>query len=198
MDFEPHPVPDLGELDENEQAREIYARAGLALYYAQVFEQGMIHTVYAGQIVNGTIASEFNTAEAFHRVVDSQTAGAILVRLRRHLDLAPELDAVCVEALRLRNFLAHHFFSERSELFFNQEGRRLMLDELQTMIRTFGQADRRLEVLMIEMHERIGLKRETVERIVQALADESRPGGRTSAEVVDEMMRDAHPTWTRD
>jgi hypothetical protein len=123
MEFEPHPVPDLDELDDDEQAREVYARAGLALYYAQVFEQGMIHTVYARQIVNGTITAEFNTADAFHRVVDSQTAGTILARLRRHLSLDPELDAMCTEALRLRNFLAHHFFSERSELFFSQQGR---------------------------------------------------------------------------
>lgn len=35
------PVPDLTVMDEDDQHREIYAWAGLALHYAQVFEQGI-------------------------------------------------------------------------------------------------------------------------------------------------------------
>lgn len=198
MEFEPHPVPDLDALDEAEQTREVYAWAGLALYYAQVFEQGMIHTVYAGQIVNGTITAEFNTADAFRRVVDSQTAGTILKRLKQHVTLDTESDDMCAEALRLRNFLAHHFFSDRSELFFSQQGRRLMLEELRAMTQVFGQVDRHLQAVMIDMHERVGLRRETFDKVFQAMKTAAETGGQLSDEAIDEIMREAHPTWTRD
>jgi hypothetical protein len=38
MTPEPHEPPDLRDLDESDQYREVYAWTGLALYYAQVFE----------------------------------------------------------------------------------------------------------------------------------------------------------------
>jgi hypothetical protein len=199
-EFFTHPLPDLDELNEDEQCKETYAWAGLALYFAQVFEQGMIHTVYVAQIVNGTMLDEFATADEFHAKVDRQTAGTILRRVRQHVPMTPGLEELCDDALRLRNFLAHSFFSERSELPFSQEGRKLMLEELRSMITTFRRADKELEVLMIAMHEQLGLKRSTVERIFEELRAEVAKGTsvRSSREIVDEVMAETNPRWTRD
>src|SRR5664280_2288143 len=60
-----HEPPHLTEFDEEEQDREVYAWAGLALYWAQVFEQGLIHALYACQVVDGTLAQNFSSADDF-------------------------------------------------------------------------------------------------------------------------------------
>ena len=137
-------APDLNDMDENEQAHEVYAWAGLALYYGQVFEQGLIHTLYAGQVVDGSLLKTFGTLEKFDAIVDKQTAGALIRRLRQHVMTETHVDDTCDEALRRRNFVVHHFFSERSELFARQDGRQLMIEELRQDIIAFRKADEQL------------------------------------------------------
>jgi hypothetical protein len=42
-----------------------------------------------------------------------------------------DLETVLTDTLTKRNFLAHHFFRERSDEFMSQEGREKMIEELQ-------------------------------------------------------------------
>ena len=188
-------LPDLDEMDEAEQNREVYAGAGLALYFAQVFEQGMIHAVYLAQIANGTLAMEFSSADAFHEVVDKQTAGAIIKRVFKHAALSAEVADHCAECVEKRNFLAHRFFSERSELFFHPGGRRLMLEELRVMIETFQCADAELEAVMFGYGEKINFTPDLVQQLMRAISEEAHPVGRNPQEVVDEIIRRTRPEW---
>jgi hypothetical protein len=82
-----HDPPDLAEMDEEDQAKEIYTWAGLALYYAQVFEQGVIHAMYAARVVDGSLAGQFQSADEFHALVDRLMLGKLLNALREHFPL---------------------------------------------------------------------------------------------------------------
>jgi hypothetical protein len=186
-----HPPPNLSDLDEDEQHREVYARAALAFYFAQVFEQGLVHAVYAGQLVDGSLVKDFKSADDFHDLIDKKTAGAVVSLLRRHLELEPELDALLAEALRNRNFLIHRFFVERAELFFYEEGRQLMIEELHQTTQVFRRADKHLETVFFEQGGKFGLTRELVSYLFTALKNEARPGGRPTFEIVEEVMRQA-------
>jgi hypothetical protein len=41
----------MGEADQN---KEVHGWAGLAFYFAQIFEQGLIHGLYAVRVVDGS------------------------------------------------------------------------------------------------------------------------------------------------
>lgn len=190
------PVPDLTVMDEDDQHREIYAWAGLALYYAQVFEQGMIHATYVAQIDNNTLVNEFTSAENFQGVVDRETAGKIIRRVREHVALSPELQAICLACVYKRNFLAHHFFSERSDLFARLEGRRQMLEELREMIVSFQRADAGLERAMFEHGKAINFTPALVRQHYEARKAELESGSaRDPEEVTLEVLRRERPEW---
>lgn len=193
---EMRPVPDLTVMDDEEQHREVYAWAGLALYYAQVFEQGMIHAAYVAQIENNTLVREFTSAEDFQGVVDRQTAGKIIRRVREHVTLSPELEAICLACVDRRNFLAHRFFSERSDSFARREGRQQMLEELREMIVGFQTADAGLERAMFEHGKAINFTPTLVRRIFEPLKAELESGStRDPKEVTLEVLRQERPEW---
>ena len=125
-----HDPPDLATMDEDDQHREVYAWAGLALYEAQVFEQGVTNVLFAARLVDRSIVDEFATADEFYARQESKPLGPVLQALRRHLPLDQSIDARCGEAHRLRNFLVHRFFAERIELFATVDGRQTLLAEL--------------------------------------------------------------------
>ena len=189
-------VPDLALMDDQDQHREVYAWAGLALYYAQVFEQGMIRAAYVAQIENNSLVSEFTSAEDFHGVADRETAGKIIRRVREHVALSPELEAICLACVDRRNFLAHHFFSERSDSFARLEGRQQMLEELREMIVGFQTADSGLERVMFEHGKAINLTPTLVRRIFEAWNSElESASARDPKEVVHEVLRRERPEW---
>jgi hypothetical protein len=192
----PHPksdaddseVPNLNDFEDWEQKREVFAWAGRAIYYAQVFEQSVVNTLYIGQLIDGSLATNFSSADEFHAVIEKQTAGQVTKQLRRHLELSHELDVTLTNALNRRNFLAHRFFVERVELFMHQEGRQLMLGELHQAIQLFVDADRQLEAVMFSHSEKFGLTSELAVKMVNALMAEAGPGGRSAAAIAEEIM----------
>lgn len=187
-----HEPPDLADLDEDDQCREVYAWAGLAMYFAQVFEQSVIHTTYAARVVDGTLVQEFSSADDYYEMTASKPLGPLLARLRNHVELPADIDAHCSDAHRLRNFLIHHFFSDRIELFGHQDGRQLMLGELHGSIQAFAQADKELEQVMFRLGERFGLTRDVVNTLFTELHENWAPGGRSQAEIVAETMDKLH------
>ena len=46
--------PDLRSMGEADQNKEVHGWAGLAFYFAQIFEQGLIHVLYAVRVVHGS------------------------------------------------------------------------------------------------------------------------------------------------
>lgn len=183
-------------MDDEDQHRDVFAWAGLALYYAEVFEQAMIGAAYVAQIENRTPVREFTSAEDFCGVVDRQTAGKIICRVREHVALSPELEAICLAYVDRRNFLAHHFFSERSDSFARLEGRQQMLEELREMIVGFLTADSGLERVMFEHGKAINLTPTLVRRIFEAWKAELESGSaRDPKEVVLEVLRRERPEW---
>ena len=103
-ELEPPDLPDLDDMDEAEQKREVYAWAGLALYFAQVFEQSMIHASYVAQIADGTLAAKFASADDFHALVDRQTAGTLIHRVFKHTAISLEAAELCAECVVKRKF----------------------------------------------------------------------------------------------
>jgi len=70
-------------------------------------------------------------------------------------------------ALTKRNFLAHHFFRERSDEFLSQDGREKMIAELQDAQALFETADAMLYEATRPARERYGFTEERIEQMIE-------------------------------
>jgi hypothetical protein len=111
----------------SDEVKEVYARFGLAYYYAEVLHRGICNLYAFSRIPErgGMTRPRFEEylSEAF-----SSTLGQILSRV---VPLLPEqLVARLEAALDRRNFLAHRFWYERIELMTTSEGVSQLIGEL--------------------------------------------------------------------
>lgn len=158
-----HDPPDLSDLDEGDQHLEVYAWAGLALYYAQVLEQGVICLILSARAVDGTLARDFATWDDAFDAHAGKTLGALLNVLRQYVELPTGIEARSQEALKRRNYLVHHYFKERVAGFVTLPGRQAMLTELAELARLFDEVDGQLTELMFRFGAHFGLTPEQVE-----------------------------------
>ena len=171
---------------EHEFGPEVRARFGLAMYYAQMLEFGIVNLLLALGITGGT----YNNYEETEAVV-VRLLGATLGQLNQGL-ADSEIDLTHLHddlrrALRLRNFLAHNYFRERILAAELPAGRERMLDELAQAASFLQELRERLNALIKEIYETQGISpieltdaRKTAERIVPGrplpgLSDEPSP-----------------------
>jgi hypothetical protein len=124
----------------------VYAEAGLALRWAQLFEAEIITVLF----IHGVSRQQFavrSEAEEFIRKTEkrplTQLLRDILTRVRFEPDVTPTFEA----AISARNSLVHRFFWDRSEGFSKVTDRSKTLDELRDLTRLFFSAYKFAEML---------------------------------------------------
>lgn len=149
--------------NESDQTREVYARYGLAMYFAQVVEHGMANIGWLLSLsAHGREASGDLEAQI------AKTFGELVNDLRRR-NGPPHLVEVLEEARRLRNFLAHAYFKERIDHFVNSAGRTELVAELCGFVDRFQEIDTELEDIALWLGHQHGLTRELLEGAVEEL-----------------------------
>jgi hypothetical protein len=167
---------DLTEMSDDDQHKEVYSYAGLALYYAQVVEQSLVQLIVVTQISEGKLDPSLPAYDKLVDRLDRKTLGQALRSARAHTQLSDEQEAMATEALRLRNFVVHSFFRERIELFLTETGRKLMCDELAAAAELFARTDELLTESMFAMGIAFGLTRERAEEQLEAMKARWRDG----------------------
>ena len=128
---------------ESHQIREVYARYGLALYQAQSVERELA-ILLATEYGPGTMEI---TRSQYSELLESHfanTLGSLIAHVRKTVSVPDDLEKLLLEALEKRNWLTHRYFWERAGHFVRQEGRHMMLCELQQAIDVFEELDSRL------------------------------------------------------
>jgi hypothetical protein len=141
---------------EDWQCRQVYAKFGLAMFQGQALEHEIVNLILWTGVSAGTIGSrqDFDTANA---ELFRKTMGAIkTVLMSRRIDLG-HLEEKLIQAVSLRNFLAHRYFRERAAAFMNREGRDQMIAELERAVEFFEQVDARLTPFTLKIIESFGL-----------------------------------------
>ncbi len=164
---------DLSALDEREQHHEVYAWAGLALYFAQVLEQAVLTLLFIARMANATI-TEFASADEFFGKHERKTLGALLDDVGKHVDLPSDLRQQAVSALARRNLVAHRYFSERLESLLTCDGRQTVVNELAESCGLFRDVADSLAELTFRFGERFGLTPEVVANEMALISAESR------------------------
>jgi hypothetical protein len=158
----------------NEHSREVYARFGLAFYYAQVLEHGIVDALVLLDLVPNRHHQARSTDEwtnMFDQFIVERlekTMGRLIRELRLVAPISVDFEALLRDALLRRNGLAHDFFREYSEASMTEVGRRRMIDHVDECRAVFVEADRRLEAIVTPVRRAAGI---TDEMVVEAVAE---------------------------
>jgi hypothetical protein len=148
---------DIGSLpNDGSRQKETYARYGLAMYYAQVFEHGLVNAIVLARQINGRITDVTDWDRAFEAEFRRRSSD-----LARRVGSYSGLDDIDRELLRCavaeRNRLAHRFFRDHSEDALSVVGMQRMLDDADNARDLFGRADAVCERLCDEAMNQLGI-----------------------------------------
>jgi hypothetical protein len=171
MSEEQNPEPD--------EIKEVYARFGLALYFAQVLEHGIVNALVSLDLIPNQ-RKHARTPEEWSAIVDSfmsrhfeKTMGRMLHELRSITLVPSDLEDLLRDALRRRNRIAHDFFREHAEDFMNSSGRAAMLAEVDECRAVFEAADNQLDEVVAPMRRAAGITDEVIAREFDAMMAKS-------------------------
>ena len=169
--------------DEDDHVKEVYARFGLAVYYAQVLEHGLVNALVVLELIparraDATTRDEWSaTVDAFMDRQFETTMGRMMKTLRSVSEVPNDLDRVLADGLRRRNWLAHDFFRQRAESFMTRVGREHMLREVDECRIVFQDADARLDAAIAPLRQRAGLTEEHIQRLYAEMEDSAKHDG---------------------
>jgi hypothetical protein len=163
-------MTDMSDITEDEEVKEVYARYGLALYYAQVLEHGLVNALVVLDLIP-TERHLSKSAEQWGSSVDAfmdrhfeMTMGRLFARLRAVAKVPPDLENLLSDALRRRNWLAHDYFRERAAEFMSTHGRVQMLGEVDECRGHFEQVAERLEQVLQPLRKKAGITDQIIEQ----------------------------------
>jgi len=152
----------------SETVKEVYARFGLAMYYAQTLEFGLVGLVTALHRARGdTLAVSDPDAFLEQRLAD--TMGKLCKRLKAVLgqELPDGWDTMLTEALEERNHVTHHFFRVNAEKFTFEAGCHEMIGELDSCAEKFRAADAATDAMVTRILKRAGITPSVLEGMVK-------------------------------
>jgi len=131
-------------IDESEHIREMYARYGLAMYFAHVLETIVRHALVMAKLSTNVSATRNDYDELFS---DASTSvlGRLIGSLEPFLGEDDSLVSDLALALRARNQLAHHFFWDHATDANSTSGRNHMIAESIAFSNLFNSVATRLE-----------------------------------------------------
>lgn len=134
---------------EAQQRREVFARFGLAMYFAQCLERQigfLLATMYNQEFLQ--VPPE--ERDAFFDREAAKTLGRMKRDLGKKTYLSTTLESRLHEAVKLRNWLAHRYFGERDLNITTPEGREQMIFELQEKADFLKELDREFTQLLLQ------------------------------------------------
>lgn len=173
----------MNDYDESEHVKEVYARFGLAIYWAQVLEYGLVNALVILDLIPsrrhlvGSRDKWEITVDAFMDQHFEETMGRLMKNLRAVSAVPSGLEDLLRDALKRRNWLAHGFFRDRATEFLNPAGRDQMLREVDDCRACFKTADDRLDEVVNPLRKKAGITDEMLERERQLLLMGHKPSG---------------------
>jgi hypothetical protein len=152
--------------------KDVYAHAGLALYWCQCFEQTLANIL----LLQARITKRCVTLEQldqFEEHVEAQTLGRLLKEVRQQVTFDERAETILPEALNKRNFLAHHFFKERAAVWYATNGPERLVAELESIQTLMREADSHASAVSSRLGEHLGLTDDILEAAVQELKNEA-------------------------
>ena len=152
---------------EEEHHKLVYAKFGLAVYFSQIFEQGLVNLITLLDAANtqGITKDTFDELFSLH---SKKTLGILIKKVKVHVKFSSETTQALEVALSKRNYLIHSYFYEQVPKFVTEEGRNTMLQELEDIRLCLSEADKRIDPATQSLMKKLGF---TEEMLKQAAID---------------------------
>jgi len=159
--------------DDGTQQKEVFARYGAAVYFAQVLEHGLVNLLIVAKQATGqsTPSSIDDDFEKLFRL----TMGALLKQTEKARLTVADTE-LWNDALKRRNRLAHHYFRDHAENFMSPEGRDLMLEDADAARLLFVEADEAATRVMFSIGEAWGMTPDAARAVFEEMEAEARKG----------------------
>ena len=144
-----------------QQRRQVFARFGLAMYYAQCLEKQlglMLASMYNRQFLE--VPPE--ARDVFYDRERTKTLGQMAKALKNAINISPTLKDRLNKAVEIRNWLAHRYFWERSRKILSWRGREHMISELQEQADFLQALDGEFTEIMKKWMEHLGVSKEDI------------------------------------
>jgi hypothetical protein len=168
--------------DDDEHIKEVYARFGLAVYFAQVLELGLVNALIFLHLIPSRrhrARSRDEWGAVVNTFIDRHfeaTMGHLIKNLRDVTQVDTDLERLLSDALKRRNWLVHDFFRERATNFVSASGRQQMLTEIDECRELFQSADERLEAIVEPLRLGAGITDEFLAEEYQRMLTERSDG----------------------
>lgn len=159
--------------------KEVFARFGLAVYKAQVFDHALVNLIAVASRVRVVV-----TSDEVDRQFDAlfrKTSGALVTDIREAAYLGEDDLALCHEAVGERNRLIHRFFRDHAENFMTSRGQQVMVDDLASVVELIERADAACNRVMLKVGERYGMTETAIKQAYQHLLESARSEGGASS-----------------
>jgi hypothetical protein len=156
----------LDEQADDEEAKEMYARFGVAYYCASVLEHSIVNALCLIEVIEQRSSA---ASKGMEEIVDyhfdrsfTKTLGKLKTKLLGHVSSISTLEEL-VNDLDLckkeRDFLAHHFWREHAEHWFTRAGLDQMVERLTSARDLFSQTTKKIDAAVEPIAERYGMGR---------------------------------------
>jgi hypothetical protein len=156
--------------------RELYARFGVAYYQSECVHRGLCMILAWSGLPSPDLVTRPRVEERLAHAF-SLTLGDVAAKLEAVLPA--ELNGELQEAVKMRNFLAHHFWFERAHLMFSVDNVHNLITELERYADVFDRLDNELDEWSKSKRQELGLTEEVLEnslkRILAGESDEPLP-----------------------
>lgn len=141
-----------------------FAHFGLAYYEASVLEHEIVNILVVNRLITAQQEDDQLLSDPWNDKFKATTMGMLIRQLEPYMHTDSALAADLVEALELRNHLAHRFWRERAEDFCTEDGRTRMITYLIKARKHFENVDRRLtDTIGTEALQRWGVTRDVID-----------------------------------
>jgi len=154
--------------DESWQTREVYAKYGLAMYFAQCLETGLVNLLVALKLKDRDKITRFDI-DSLIGINYEKTLGKLIYSLKEAMKTSEDMETDLKELLDIRNYLAHRYFRVKAIDFMKKDGRQHMLSELECFISKLEGGDKKIESITAVIAEQCGITDETICKSVEDL-----------------------------
>ena len=156
-----------------QQRREVFARFGVAMYYAQCLEQ-QLGLMLASMCNRQFLKVPAEDRDAFYDKELTKTLGRMAKDLTNIKSVSPTLKDRLKRAVKIRNWLAHRYFYERSSKILSLRGREHMISELQEQADFLQALDGEFTEILEKWMEHLGASKEDIyEEVRKFLREEN-------------------------
>ncbi|MGZ8251409.1 MAG: hypothetical protein ACXW1P_03505 [Methylophilaceae bacterium] len=155
-------------MDKSGHCKEVYARFGHAMYRAQCVEQAIVQLIVFTEFFGKNVPVKMSQDEwtkafdEFDGVLSVKTMGQLVKNLKSVAAIESSIEDELNNALKKRNWLAHHFFVDHALSFVSAEGRERMIGDTLAATEIFDKVEERLTPITYTLAEKYGLSQDVL------------------------------------